>query len=468
MAGNQATDDNEWIRLGRQLAGEIRTRRRAAGLSQPALAARIGYTPQYVSLAERPSRGLVSESLVRAIDEALGADGVLLALRDQADSARKACRPGGSPSTVGEDATAGPGRHQPPESEEVKASKRRELITLAAAIAFGDHLEEPVARILAAADEPQVPARVRAGDVRHLRDTWETLVNGIAQQGGGVMRHHALATLRWATAILKSSGTPEVHRETAVITAKLADTAAWATFDAGHPEPARQLSLLGLKSAHESGDLGMRACVASGMARREIHRGNWKDGLELTQLAFTAGDALTPNAVADLHTVQALAYARKHDTSQCRRYRAAAVETYRPDSVANDPFWLNFTPAQLDRDLAFATYDLAVGDPSAENSAQRLALIDGLATAFRQYPADWVLFRAIIVTRLATLLWLEREQQAAHQRAEEVITLAEQVRSARLADDLRVLLRVLPSGDRADEDTRDLRHRLSTTLTDLT
>lgn len=467
MAGDRPVNGDEWIRLGRQLADEIRTRRRAAGWSQPALAARIGYTPQYVSLAERPSRGLASESLVRAIDEALGAEGALLALRDQADSARKACRPGAAPSTVVEDVTAERGRRQSLESEEVKASKRRELITLSAAIAFGGHLDEPAARILAAADEPQVPARVRTGDVRHLRSAWEALVNGSVTQGGGAVRHHALAALRRATAMLKSSSTPEVYRETAVMAAKIADTAAWTAFDAGHPESARQLSLLGLKSAHESGDLGMRACVASGMARREIHRGNWKNGLELTQLAFTAGDALTPNAVADLHTVRALAFARKHDTSQCRRYRAAAVETYRPDSSRNDPFWLDFTPAQLDRDLAFATYDLAVNDPSAENSAERLALIDGLSTAFRQYPADWVLFRAIIVTRLATLLYLEGEQRLASRRAEEVITLAEQVRSTRLADDLRVLLRVLPPGDRADEDTRDLRHRLSTTLTDM-
>ena len=458
--------------LGRQLAEEIRTRRRAAGLSQPALAAQIGYTPQYVSLAERPNKGLASESLVRAIDKALGADGALLALRDQADAARKACRPDGPPSTVVEGPTARRGR-QAAESEEVKASKRRKLITLAAAIAFGEHLEEPVARILTAADEPQVPARVRAGDVRHLRDTWETLVDGIAERGGGVMRHHALATLRWATAILKSSSTPEVHRETAVMTAKLADTAAWATFDAGRHESARQLSLLGLKAARESGDLGMRACVASGMARREIHRGNWQGGLELTQLAFTAGEALTPNAVADLHTVQALAYARKRDTSECRRYISAAVENYRPDSAANDPFWLNFTPAQLDRDLAFAAYDLAVGDSSvgdssAGNSTERLALIEGLFAAFRKYPADWVLFKAVIMTRLATLLSLEGEQQAAHQRAEDAITLAEQVRSARLADDLRVLLQVLPPGNRADEATRNLRHRLSTTLSEMT
>ncbi|MGH4017590.1 MAG: helix-turn-helix domain-containing protein, partial [Pseudonocardiaceae bacterium] len=466
MAENPVTGEPEWMGLGRLLAEEIRTRRKAAGLSHPRLAERVGYTRQYVSLAERPKKGLPSASLVQGIDEALDAGGALVALRDQADAARKACRPGASASTVVDEVTtmgSGPGTSS--DRAEVRNAKRRELITSAAAITFGDSLDEPVGQILAVADEPQVPARVRAGDVQQLRSAWETLRADIAARGGGAVRHQAVAALRWATALLGSSSTPAVRQELAVMTAKVADTAAWATFDAGRHEPARQLSLLGLHAARESGDLGMRACVASGLARREIYRGNWAGGLELTQLAFTAGDALTPNAVVDLHTVNALACARKRDTAQCRRHMGAATDAYRPDSASNDPFWLNFTSAQLERDLAFARYDLVVGGAVGENTAERVALIEGITSAFRQYPADWVLFKAIIAARLATLFCLEGEQHVAHQRVEDAIALAGQVRSARLADDLRVLLRVLRPGGSADEYARDLRQRLSAVLT---
>jgi hypothetical protein len=52
--------------------------------------------------------------------------------------------------------------------------------------------------------------------------------------------------------------------------------------------------------------------------------------------------------------------------------------------------------------------------------------------------------------------------------AETTITLAAQVRSARLADDLRVLLRMPPTGDSADEYARALRQRLSTELAEMT
>ncbi|MGH4015063.1 MAG: hypothetical protein ACRDSL_14315, partial [Pseudonocardiaceae bacterium] len=81
---------------------------------------------------------------------------------------------------------------------------------------------------------------------------------------------------------------------------------------------------------------------------------------------------------------------------------------------------------------------------------------------------DRVLGKALIAARLATLFCLEGERHSADQVTEDAIALAGQVRSARLADDLRVLLRVLRPGGSADEYARDLRQRLSTVLTEMT
>lgn len=67
-----------------RLAAEIRRLRRAASLSQQQLSAQVGYTRQYVSLAERVGRNLPSLELVRALDIRLNAGGHLLALREQA------------------------------------------------------------------------------------------------------------------------------------------------------------------------------------------------------------------------------------------------------------------------------------------------------------------------------------------------------------------------------------------------
>jgi transcriptional regulator with XRE-family HTH domain len=75
-----------------RLAEEIRCRRKAAGLSHAQLAVKTGYTRQYVSLAERPRKGLPSVDLVRALDRALAAGGALSALRELAERARQAHR----------------------------------------------------------------------------------------------------------------------------------------------------------------------------------------------------------------------------------------------------------------------------------------------------------------------------------------------------------------------------------------
>jgi AraC-like DNA-binding protein/transcriptional regulator with XRE-family HTH domain len=64
-----------------RLANEIKRRRLQVGRSQRTLASMVGYTRQYVTLAERVGHNLPSAELVHALDLALGAGGELVALR---------------------------------------------------------------------------------------------------------------------------------------------------------------------------------------------------------------------------------------------------------------------------------------------------------------------------------------------------------------------------------------------------
>ncbi|MEU5696726.1 helix-turn-helix transcriptional regulator [Actinosynnema sp. NPDC020468] len=78
---NPGSDD----RVGADfLASEVRRLRVERGLSQRELAARIGYTRQYVSVMERKGANLPSKDLVKAADHALGAEGYLVGLRERA------------------------------------------------------------------------------------------------------------------------------------------------------------------------------------------------------------------------------------------------------------------------------------------------------------------------------------------------------------------------------------------------
>jgi len=67
---------------------EVRRRRQARGLSRDELAARAGYSRQYVGQLEQPSRGIPPRPVVVAVDAVLEARGALVELRDRAAAAR--------------------------------------------------------------------------------------------------------------------------------------------------------------------------------------------------------------------------------------------------------------------------------------------------------------------------------------------------------------------------------------------
>ncbi len=441
-----------------RLAQEIRRRRKGAGLSQPDLAAMIGYTPQYVSLAERPHKGLPSVTLVNAIDKALAAGGVLIELHEQAMVQRQALHKSRAPETESAFSDASTSTNaQSDKMEGMYDTRRRPLLANAAAITFGAALDQPVIRIIAQADNPQVPTTVRAGDVRDLRMATDMLEDWDHRAGGVAVRHHILGALRWGTGLLDSSCTPDVRRSLAAVVAQLADLAAWATFDAGLYDQARDLFLLGLHTARESEDLGIRAHVATGMARQEIHLGNTDTALELVQLAHTAADTLPPNAVSMLHAVKALAYAKKPDADQCRRFTQLAADSYKPETAADDPPWIQFfTPAKLVGDSANALFDLLVtsspllGQAEAPQGASRTRadLVIRLSNAVSGYSQGRARSKAIAASRLATLLYLEGAPTEANEAARTALTLAEDVRSARLGSDLRVLARAASAAPR--------------------
>ncbi|WP_410582519.1 helix-turn-helix domain-containing protein [Amycolatopsis sp. lyj-108] len=76
MADESVTAETAQARL----AGEIKRLRGAADLSQSGLGERVGYTRNYVSMAERVGGNLPSQNLVESLDQALGAAGRLCAL----------------------------------------------------------------------------------------------------------------------------------------------------------------------------------------------------------------------------------------------------------------------------------------------------------------------------------------------------------------------------------------------------
>jgi hypothetical protein len=165
------------------------------------------------------------------------------------------------------------------------------------------------------------------------------------------------------------------------------------------------------------------------------------------QLAHTAADVLTPNAVSMLHTVKALAYAKKPDPDQCHQFIQLAMDSYKPESIDNDPPWIRFfTPAKLNGDTANALFDLVITNPALRGT--RAELVTRLSDTVDRYPQGRARSKAIAAARLATLCYLEGEPAEANKAARTALTVAHHVRSARLGSDLRVLARATGAAPR--------------------
>lgn len=86
MADDELVHDEPAEPAAVRLAKEIRRLRLKSSKSDADVATDIGYSRQYVSMAQKVGKSLPSKELVNALDNALGAGGLLVALREMARS----------------------------------------------------------------------------------------------------------------------------------------------------------------------------------------------------------------------------------------------------------------------------------------------------------------------------------------------------------------------------------------------
>ena len=402
----------------------LRRHRESASMSQPHLATLVHWSQSRISRAENGSV-LPPEDVAVRLDAVLDARGDLLrryreatAERQARDEARRA---------LGFEASRGA-------NGEVSESDRRSVIGLAGAVAFGAALPQSATEIIAEADARDIPARVEMGDVREVEHTIADLEDRDHRVGGVPTRHLVLGELRWAVALQAGSMSPEVRQRLQKAVAYVSDLAAWTTADAGRHQAARKLFLVGLKAAHESEDPGILAHVATGFARLEIQARQPKAALSLVRLARSSADELPAPAMSMLHVVAALALARLPDPQVCRRHLGLAEESFRTPAP-DDPAWIGyFTAAKLRGDASVALYDLAQAIGRRDD-----ALTARLDSAVKSYPDSRARSKAIAAVRLATLHYQTGEVEQANAVAVQAVTLAQGIRSVRLAEDVAAL-----------------------------
>jgi transcriptional regulator with XRE-family HTH domain len=316
---NPSVADERPLPLAQRLAEEIRRLRKAAGLSQPELAAMTGYTRQYVSLAERPKRGLPSVELVSAIDDALGAASGLRALRQQADTERRACRPAASSGTPATPAVRPAGEdmdmtHQstPTAGASDKTSddiQRRELLRLLSMVGvlvtwpgtddqLGSHWLDCPSNDFGRLDDVTIDEYAMLNT--HL---WRVFVLSEFKAAVFPLVRNQLDAL--AASLSKPRGVAG-HQRLCSLASELLQLAGEIFFDANRYTDAAHCYTLAATASKEAGALDLWACAMTRHAFIEIYERRFEEAALMLDLA------------AHL--------ARKGDASLSTRYWVAAVQ----------------------------------------------------------------------------------------------------------------------------------------------
>ncbi|MCC8245046.1 helix-turn-helix transcriptional regulator [Saccharothrix luteola] len=389
------------------LASEIKRRRHQAELSQPQLARRIGYTRQYVSLAERPGHNLPSLGIVKAIDEELGAGGQLLALREQAHRERQARR--NRP-----DASAGP---QTPISH--------------ADTAGTDPLGGvPLLSGLASSDIPDL--------LGHLREQWHLLVKTDNLFGPRFALSSVHEHLRLVMSIARSAR-GLVRREVVTLAAQYAESAAWLHEDAGETSLAERWTDRAMEWSHEADD---RLMLAWTLFRRSQQATTNRDPARVIGMAHAAhreGPALPPSMRAAITQQEAHGYALDGDARAAQRTLDKAHEWAVSDTTgdARGGHGSFCTAGYLE--LQRASCWLTLGQPR-----KAVELYDRVLPIL---PAVYRRDRGIALGRFALASAAVGEPERAARLAGEALDIARSSGSVRTENELRAVANALTRYD---------------------
>jgi transcriptional regulator with XRE-family HTH domain len=402
---------------GVRLAREIRRLRCQAGLSQPQLASKIGYTRQYVSLAERPGHNLPSAEIIRALDDALDAAGTLVALREQGKREQQQLR---------KKSLTARAQQQPTPS-----------------VAAG---HDPVAPMVAGFDGIEslddlrldAPPRQRVGraEVEQVRLMTGALAASENLYGGGMAGEAGMAHLRWACRTLRARSDSAVTPSLFVAVGNLAGVVAFSAFDVGDHPTATRCFRVALWCAEQGRSWELRAATLTDMARHALYLGDLDEALSLVEFAQVRADRLTDTAraVASVVRARVLALLGRHDDAAAEVDRADAHFAER--QAATDPPWLHYyDEAEHAGSSARALIPIAIARKQPGQAAERLA------TAIRLHSDAYPRSRAFSTTRLATLHMTAGDPHEAATLGQQAVTDTARFHSHRISQELHILLR---------------------------
>jgi hypothetical protein len=218
----------------------------------------------------------------------------------------------------------------------------------------------------------KLPTVVGLEDISQLRDTADQFRLWDASHGGGVLRQAALDRVHFAARMLKEVACHDRYRKDFyAAVGRLAQAAAFMSFDGKNYTDATKLFVFGKDCAEEAGDWSLRASIYSSMARQAFWQGDPEEGRTCIEFAMVRLDRLTPTEQAMVHAVHARALAkfgrvREALTAVCKADEAFAAAT------ADVGYAAYFDAAERDGETGHALSDLAVRGSYGAEAEQRL------------------------------------------------------------------------------------------------
>lgn len=389
-----------------RLGIEVRRQREERGLTQAALAAVIGYSPQHLSSVELGDSP-VSEQFVHACDDALGAEGRLLELL---------------PSVVYERAR----------SRWANRHERDAAPTLS-----------PPSRAHALPDfEPR--ANMRAGsrrvssipDPEAIEETTRALRRVDNRFGGGSTRGVVLGYLnREVSPLLRAmqaQGT--TPRRFLQVTAELTQLAGWISHDVGEERLAHWYFGQSLGLARAAGDEGFTAEVLAGMSHQAAYTRDGPTAVDAAQAARRhATRSGVPALVSEVAVMEAHGHALRQDARACLVALRTAERTFDAPRDEGRPHWLEyFDRAYLAAMFAHSLHALGESKPAERFARRSLQMSEGYERGR--------LFNTVLLARIHAD---SGELDAACELGRRSVAMASSIRSARARGYLVELRRTL-------------------------
>ncbi|MBB5626310.1 hypothetical protein [Sphaerisporangium krabiense] len=251
-------------------------------------------------------------------------------------------------------------------------------------------------------------------------------------RGGNAAIAMARGSLEWAVKLRDRPMAESTRDRLSSAIGLLADRVGWATYDQGRLEPATKLLTFALDSAARGSDRDLRAHTMLDLSVAFADLGRPRDGVDILRMAL--GDERISSAErANLHAVAARHCAAAGDRAAGLRHIGLAEEALARAEPALAPDWahhITVSPGHHDSALGLALFQLG---EDARARARLSAALDRLGESRTRTGLR-------CLTRLAVLRIREGDREAGAEQARRAVTLASDVQSMRVANDLRMMI----------------------------